>query len=95
MSNERKTGQSLKTSPALDLVTAAPEKHICLVDEFLPAIGISMVCGKPKTGKSVLVQNVSFSVAEGLPFLNMTTRCGDVLFLNLEGPVGVLLEDLR
>ena len=54
-----------------------------------------MVCGKPKTGKSVFVQNVSFSVAEGLPFLNMPTWCGDVLFLNLEGPVGVLLENLR
>jgi hypothetical protein len=65
------------------------------VKELLLEVGVSMLCAKPKTGKSTFARQLAVSVAEGRDFLGKGTLEGDVLYLNLEGPVGVLQQHLQ
>lgn len=87
--------QPFKTTSGLELVNAAPETYHGLVDDLLLDIGVSMLCGKPKTGKSTLARQLACAVAEGRPFLGKPTLCGDVLYLILEGPKGVVQEHFK
>jgi hypothetical protein len=87
--------QPFKTCTGLELANAAPETYHGLVGELLLDVGVSMLCGKPKTGKSTLLRQLAFCVAESIPFLGKPTQCGDVLYLNLEGPKGVLQQHLK
>jgi RecA-family ATPase len=84
-----------KTSTGLQLVNSAPEIYHGLVDDLLIDVGVSMLCGKPKSGKSTLARQLAVSVAEGLPFLGKPTLCGDVLYLILEGPKGAVQQHLK
>jgi len=97
MSGEKKEGQihPFKTQTGLELANAAPEVYHGLVDDLLLDVGVSMLCGKPKTGKSTLARQLAVAVAEGIPFLGKSTMCGDVLYLILEGPKGVVQQHLR
>src|SRR5882762_1867422 len=84
-----------KILSGLELMNTAPEKIPSLVDDLLLQVGVSMLSAKPKTGKSMLSRQLAVSVAEGRDFLNRPTLCGDVLYLMLEGPIGVTQQHLK
>jgi len=98
MSEETKSKniKPFKLQRGLELMNAAPETYHGLVDELLHEVGVSMLCGKPKTGKSTLLRQLAVCVAEGnIPFFGKPTQCGDVLYLNLEGPKGVVQQHFK
>jgi AAA domain len=83
------------TRTGMEIINSSPEKYSSLVEDMLLETGVSMLCAKPKTGKSTFARQLSVSVAKGRDFLGKPTQQGDVLILNLEGPVGVLQQHLR
>lgn len=92
---KKQTAEPFKTHTGLALANAAPEIYHGLVDDLLLEVGVSMLVAKPKTGKSSLARQLAASVAEGTPFLGKPTLCGDVLYLSLEGPLGVVQEHFK
>lgn len=53
--------------------------------------GVTVLGGSPKIGKSILVEQIAYSVATGLPLFGNKAQQGDVLYLNLESdPVNAL-----
>ena len=54
-----------------------------IVEGMLPA-GTYILAGTPKIGKSFLMTQLCWSVAEGIPFLGLATRKSTVLYLALE-----------
>lgn len=54
-----------------------------IVDGFLPA-GTYILAGAPKCGKSFLMTQLCWCVAEGHPFLGFPTKQSEVLYLALE-----------
>ena len=55
-----------------------------VVDELLPAGGMSILVAKPKVGKSTLARTLALHVARGKSFLDRKTIAGSVLYLDLE-----------
>lgn len=84
-----------KTRTGMEVIGSSPENYPSLVQDMLLEVGVSMLCAKPKTGKSTLSRQLSVCVAEGADFLGKPTLQGDVLILNLEGPLGALQQHLR
>jgi len=76
----------------LEVLRAVPQSYPCVVDGLLIETGLTMVCGKPKTGKSTFLRQLSVCVAEGTPFLGMPVKCGNVLYASLEGPDAVVVR---
>ena len=73
-----------------------PERVPCLVEGLLLEVGVSMLSAKPKYGKSSLARTLAVAVAERKTFLGFNIPAGgDVLYLNLEGPRGVLGQHLK
>lgn len=97
MESETKSSkvQPFKTQTGLELMKEAPEVYEGLVDGLLLHTGMSMLCAKPKAGKSTLSRQLAYCVAEGLPFWGRPTMCGDVLYLILEGPKGVVQDHFK
>ncbi len=56
-----------------------------LVDELLPCGGVSVLVGKPKSGKTTLARAIAVAVAQGRPVLGRNVLQGKVLYLALEG----------
>lgn len=93
---EEKKILPFKTLNGLALKNAAPDKIPALVDGLLLQVGTSMLVAKPKTGKSSLAMQLAVSVAEGRDFLGKQVDYpGDVLYLMLEGPLGVVQQNLK
>jgi hypothetical protein len=67
-----------------DLFEAPEEQQKWLVEDLLPAGGMSLLAGKPKAGKSTLARQLALSVATGKPFLQRETQQGAVIYLALE-----------
>jgi hypothetical protein len=84
-----------KTRTGLEIISSSPETYPSLVQDMLLQVGVSMLCAKPKTGKSTFARQLSVCVAEGRDFFGKQTMQGDVLILNLEGPIGVLQQHLQ
>lgn len=55
-----------------------------LVDGLLTRGGMSVISGRPKSGKSTLARQMSISVSRGEQFLNRDTKKGQVLYIALE-----------
>ena len=55
-----------------------------IVESLLP-VGLDLLAGHPKLGKSWMGLELGYSVAQGIPFLNHPTAQGDVLYIDLEG----------
>ncbi len=55
-----------------------------IVESLLP-VGLDVLAGHPKLGKSWMALSLAYSVAQGIPFLNHPTAQGDVLYIDLEG----------
>jgi len=82
-------------TPIGQLLNESDEAYDWLADCLLVAGGTSLVVAKPKTGKSVLVQNLAASVAQGRPFLGHGTRQGTVLYCALEEKRGEVRRHFR
>jgi RecA-family ATPase len=100
MTNEAAKKQERKSNPfkvlnALEKMNKAPEKIPSLVDDLFLEVGVSMLCAKPKTGKSTLALQLAVAVAENTDFFDKTTLHGDVLYLGLEGPEAVVWQNLK
>lgn len=70
-----------------------PPQHF-VVKDLLP-VGLSMLAGAPKLGKSWASLDLALSVARGRPFLGRDTAQGSVLYLALEDTPRRLQDRLR
>ena len=70
-----------KTRTGMEVISSSPDHYPSLVQDLLLEVGVSMLCAKPKTGKSTLSCQLAVCVAEGVDFLGNETMQGDVLIL--------------
>lgn len=63
-----------------------------LVDGLLTKGGLSLVAGKPKSGKSTIIRQLAKAVCRGEEFLDRRVTQGSVLYLALEEQEEMLLE---
>lgn len=75
--------QKLNMVDADTLLYQPLDKPRFVVDGLLPT-GLILFCGSQKIGKSWLMLKLCLCVSAGLPFWEMETREGDVLYLCLE-----------
>ncbi|NUN06152.1 MAG: AAA family ATPase [Bdellovibrio sp.] len=66
-----------------------------IIDNLLLKGGISLLCGKPKAGKSTLARHLAVSVARGTDFLGRKTEKSVVIFLALEDHRAMLQQSFR
>ncbi|MFO0972027.1 MAG: AAA family ATPase [Phycisphaerae bacterium] len=91
--NEKQpTGPSFQFTPLAELLSEPPEAVAWTVEGLLPTGGISVLAGKPKTGKSTLARVLALSVASGRPFLDRACQPGPVLYLAHEDKRSELRE---
>jgi hypothetical protein len=63
-----------------------PDENVSYcVEGLCPAGGMSLLCGKPKTGKSTLAHQLALAVATGSTFLGRQCSKGEVILLSHEG----------
>jgi AAA domain len=55
----------------------------------------SLICAKPKTGKSTLTRCLALAVARGEPFLGCPTKQGSVLYFSLEERTEDVINNFR
>ena len=55
-----------------------------VVEGLIPAGGVALLVGRPKSGKSTLARALAVAVAQGRPFLGRNVRRGPVLLVSLE-----------
>jgi Mrp family chromosome partitioning ATPase len=67
-----------------DLLAEPEERVNWIVENHLPAAGLSVLVSKPKVGKSTLARCLALAVARGEPFLGWPTTQGAVIYLALE-----------
>ena len=87
--------QGFEVASIGDLLDEPEEDIRWLVDDMLPAGGISMLAARPKGGKSSLSRNLALSVARGRPFLGRETVRGPVIFLALEEKKAEVIRHFR
>ena len=75
--------KALNTITAGSLMDQQYLPRSTVVDGFLTA-GTYILAGAPKTGKSFMMAQLCWCVAEGSPFLGYHTRQSDVLYMALE-----------
>ena len=69
----------------LEALLAEPQEEIeYIVEDMLPAGGVSMLAAKPKVGKTTLARNLAVAQARGDLFLGRATAKGPVVYLALE-----------
>lgn len=73
----------LNTYKASDLYGKELKRPPTIVQGMIP-VGLTVLAGNPKRGKSWLALLLALCVANGDPFLGMRTTQGDVLYLDLE-----------
>ena len=91
---KRKKFRKLRTVSGDELMKKTVKPARFVVKDLLPR-GLSIVAGKRKEGKSWLMLDLCFSVAEGEKFLDFDTEQGTVLYLDLEDPETRLLQRAR
>lgn len=75
--------KKLEFYSAAALYGAVLERPPIIIDNLVPA-GLTVLAGAPKRGKSWMVLKMALCISSGQPFLNMPTRKGAVLYLDLE-----------
>ncbi len=88
---KRKKYKKLRTQNGDELMKKEIRPVRFVVDGLLP-IGLSIVAGKRKEGKSWLILDMCFSVAAGEKFFDHDTEQGTVLYLDLEDPETRLIQ---
>ena len=91
---KRKKFKKLRTVSGDELMKKAVKPARFVVNNLLPR-GLNIVAGKRKEGKSWLMLDLCFSVAEGEKFLDHDTEQGTVLYLDLEDPESRLIQRAR
>ena len=91
---KRKKFKKLKTVSGDELMKKTVKPVQFVVKDLLPR-GLNIVAGKRKEGKSWLMLDLCFSVAEGESFMDHPTEQGTVLYLDLEDPETRLLQRAR
>ena len=91
---KRKKYKKLKTVSGDELMKKTVKPARFVVNGLLPR-GLNIVAGKRKEGKSWLMLDLCFSVAEGEKFLDHDTEQGTVLYLDLEDPESRLIQRAR
>ena len=91
---KRKKFKKLRTVSGDELMKKTVKPARFVVNGLLPR-GLNIVAGKRKEGKSWLMLDLCFSVAEGEKFLDHDTEQGTVLYLDLEGPESRLIQRAR
>jgi hypothetical protein len=71
------------------------EASAWLVDQLLPAGGVSELVAKPKVGKSTLARCLVAAVARGVPFLERVTHRGPVIYCGFEEKRGEVRQHFR
>lgn len=74
------------THPYASFLNGKPAPVPYVVDGLLTQGGLSILGGKPKSGKSSLSRYLATCVAAGRPFLGRQTEQGEVILINLEDP---------
>ena len=90
----RKKFKKLRTVSGDELMKKTVKPARFVVNGLLPR-GLNIVAGKRKEGKSWLMLDLCFSVAEGEKFLDHPTEQGTVLYLDLEDPESRLIQRAR
>ena len=91
---KRKKFKKLRTVSGDELMKKTVKPARFVVNGLLPR-GLNIVAGKRKEGKSWLMLDLCFSVAEGEKFLDHPTEQGTVLYLDLEDPESRLIQRAR
>ena len=91
---KRKKFKKLRTVSGDELMKKTVKPARFVVNNLLPR-GLNIVAGKRKEGKSWLMLDLCFSVAEGEKFLDRPTEQGTVLYLDLEDPESRLIQRAR
>ena len=91
---KRKKFKKLRTVSGDELMKKTVKPTRFVVSNLLPR-GLNIVAGKRKEGKSWLMLDLCFSVAEGEKFLDHPTEQGTVLYLDLEDPESRLIQRAR
>ena len=91
---KRKKFKKLRTVSGDELMKKTIKPARFIVNGLLPR-GLNIVAGKRKEGKSWLMLDLCFSVAEGEKFLDHPTEQGTVLYLDLEDPESRLIQRAR
>ena len=91
---KRKKIKKLRTVSGDELMKKTIKPARFVVNGLLPR-GLNIVAGKRKEGKSWLMLDLCFSVAEGEKFLDRPTEQGTVLYLDLEDPESRLIQRAR
>ena len=78
-----------------DLLAEPDDAVSWIVNDLLPAGGLSVFGGKPKGGKSTTARAIALRVCRGEPVLGRTTTKGPVIYLGLEDPRRVTKGHLR
>lgn len=81
---------------AQDLVDSAPAAPPFIVQGLLPHGGTAIIAGAPKTGKSYILLNLAWAVANGDKFLGQF-QCmkGNVLYIQTEIPEWMMAQRLQ
>jgi hypothetical protein len=74
------------THPYASFLEGKPAPVPYVVDGLLTQGGLSILGGKPKSGKSSMSRYLATCVAAGKPFLDRETEQGEVILINLEDP---------
>src|SRR5262249_6059388 len=74
----------LRLTPLCDLLLEPEEQLSWTLEDKLPAGGLSVLCAKPKVGKSTWARGLCLAVARGQAFMNCATKKGPVIYLALE-----------
>jgi hypothetical protein len=74
---------ALLTAAEILQAADAPEPD-WVVGGLIPAGGVALLAGRPKSGKSTMARALAVAVVQGRPFLGRETRRGRVLLLSLE-----------
>ena len=91
---KRKKFKKLRTVSGDELMKKTVKPARFVVNGLLPR-GLNIIAGKRKEGKSWLMLDLCFSVAEGEKFLDHDTEQGTVLYLDLEDPESRLIQRAR
>jgi hypothetical protein len=78
-----------------DLLAEPDDAVSWIVEEILPAGGLSVLAGKPKGGKSTLGRAIALRVSRGESVLGCRTTAGPVVYIGLEDPRRVTKAHLR
>lgn len=80
----KRESKTFVLTPLQDLLAEPPENMAWVAEGLLPGGGLSMLCAKPKVGKSTLARNLALCVARGDGFFGRTVQQGEVMYFALE-----------